>query len=71
MFITCHEGLKCKKYDEEGSYDKKNMSLPKWGGSFDFNKVKCVFANICKIFVMKSLMFWMWATINRGYSICA
>ena len=22
------------------------MSLPKWGGSFDFNNVKCVFVNI-------------------------
>ena len=25
------------------------MSLPKWGGSFDFNKVKCVFANTCPV----------------------
>ena len=35
----CQKGLKCKIYDEEGPYDKKNMSLPKWGGSFECNKV--------------------------------
>ena len=25
------------------------MSLSKWGGSFDFNKVKCVFPNTCPV----------------------
>ena len=43
MFITCHKGLKCENYDEEGPNDTKNMLLPKWGESFDFKKVKCFY----------------------------
>ena len=45
----CHKGLKCKNYDKDRPYDKKNMSLSKWGGSCDFNKVKCVFVNTCPV----------------------
>ena len=44
----CHKGLKCKNYDKDRPYDK-NMSLSKWGGSCDFNKVKCVFVNTCPV----------------------
>ena len=45
----CHKGLKYKNCDKDGPYDKKNMSLPKWGGSFAFNNVKCVFINTCPV----------------------
>ena len=27
MPSQCHKGLKCKNYDKEGPYDKKNMSF--------------------------------------------